>query len=224
MANTLNAVDVNKADGKPTIDFSPMFMNTFTESINAYDEALENLKSIVNGSGFTGDYGVCNVKYQMTYVTPKDLSSYVSDLLKAISKGLVACTVSDLERLSVEMAKRFVYDNSGVELGRDNLMATATYVDPRTQTLMDILVQTQNTFFDRMVYSKYEMNERTKAMKKDVDTMNGMHFGATMKAVVNQLPKLIENSAFLSNNTWNSRLNTVKQVIKEYSSNYSERE
>ena len=194
MANTLNAVDVNKADGKPTIDFSPMFMNTFTESINAYDEALENLKSIVNGSGFTGDYGVCNVKYQMTYVTPKDLSSYVSDLLKAISKGLVACTVSDLERLSVEMAKRFVYDNSGVELGRDNLMATATYVDPRTQTLMDILVQTQNTFFDRMVYSKYEMNERTKAMKKDVDTMNGMHFGAAMKAVVNQLPKLIENA------------------------------
>ena len=33
-----------------------------------------------------------------------------------------------------------------------------------------------------------------------------------------------QQSAFLSNNTWNSRLNTVKQVIKEYSSNYSERE
>ena len=191
MANTLNAVDVNKADGKPKVDFSPMFMSTFTESINAYGDALENLKSIVNGSGFTGDYGVCNAKYQMTYVTPKDLASYVADVLKAISKGLVACTVSDLERLSVELAKQFVRDNSGVELGRDNLMATASYVDPRTETLMDILVQTQNTFFDRMVYSKYEMNERTKAMKKDLDTMSGMHFGAAMKAVVNQLPKLI---------------------------------
>ena len=193
MANTIPSVDTSKANGKPTVDFSPEFHKSFAESIEIYDDTLNKLKGLVQGKGFTDDYGVCNVRYQMIYLTPKDLSSYISYLVKALTNQLIECNVSDLERFSVEMTKRFVLDNGGKKLANDNLFATSTYVDPRTQTLMDILVQTQNTFFDRAVYSKYEMTERAKALGNDLNTFNSMHFGPAMKAVVDKLPSLIKS-------------------------------
>lgn len=188
---TLDVIDVNKPDGKPTMKFGSDFLSAFSQSLTIYDDTLDELESIVKGNGITEAYGICNTRYQMIYITPKDIASYISYLFKAISKRLIGCNAPDLEKLSVELAKQFVLDNGGPKLCRDNMFATSTYVDPRTQTLMDILVQTQNTFFDRAVYSKYELSERTKSMKDDFNTINGMHFAAAMKAVVNALPTTI---------------------------------
>lgn len=181
-------VDTNKSNGQPVMEFSGHFLKTFDQSLSDYDERLNYLNQLVKGNNFVDDYGVCNCRYQMIYVTPHDLSSYVSYIMKAISKHLVGCNICDMEKLSVELAKRFVMDNGGKQLENDVLFATSTYVDPRTQTLMDILVQTQNTFFERCVYSKYEMQQRAKDMKNDVDTLNSMHFSSAMKAVVKALP------------------------------------
>jgi len=190
----MDIIDVNKTDGKPKLEFGSDFLTAFSESLKVYDDTLDQLESIVKGSKFTESYGICNTRYQMIYITPKDIASYISYLFKAISKRLVACNVPDLEKLSVELAKQFVVDNSGVKMCRDNLLGFDSYMDPRTETLLDLLVQAQNTFFDRAVYSKYELTERAKDMKKDYDTINGMHFPAAMKAVVNALPNTIKDT------------------------------
>ena len=195
-------VDFNKSDGKPVVEFSPEFLNAFGESIAMYDDTLDQLDSLVHGKGFDDEYGICNCTYQMRYITPNDISSFINDLFKAISMKLIACDICDLQRFSVEMAKKFINDNTGVCVGRGNIMAKSTYEDPRVETLMDMLVATENTFFDRCVYSKFEMQQRAKDLKKDYDTINGMHFGATMKAVVKSLPEIIkkamqENASFV---------------------------
>ena len=191
---TTTDVDMNRPDGSKDIKFSGQFMQNFDDAIANYDRSLNYLNQLIKGHNFTDDYGVCNCKYQMVYITPHDIASYISYVLKAISKRLVECNIPDMEKLSVELAKRFIKDNSGFDFERDNLFANSTYSDPRTQTMMDMLVQMQNSFFDRGVYSKYEMEQRAKTLKPDYDTINGMHFGQAMKAVVKALPQTIKDA------------------------------
>ena len=190
---TTQTIDYNKSDGKPVVEFSPEFLSSFDKSILSYDNTLDQLQSLINGKGFD-EYGICNCQYNMWYITPSDISEYISNLFKAISMKLIQCDIADLEKFSVEMAKRFIEKNCGKNVPLDNIFALGTYADPRTETLMDLLVQTENTFFDRSVYSKYEMEQRAKDVKEDYNKINSMHFGAAMKAVVKSLPDVIKKA------------------------------
>lgn len=185
--------DVNKSDGRPEMEFSDEFKKSFDDALADYEDTLKYLKNLASGKGFEDDFGVCSCQYQLMYLTPKDLSSFISDLFKAISKRLIDCNFVDVEKMAVELAKSYIATNTGNQLTRDNLFASSTYGDPRVETLMDILVQIQNAFFERAVYSKYEMIERAKSMKADVDKMSGMNFPTAMRAVVNALPKTIKD-------------------------------
>jgi len=191
---TTAVVDHNKFDGKPAVEFSPEFKPSFEKAIKTYDDTLDHLQSLVSGKGFSEEYGICNCRYDMRYITPNDISEYISKLFTAISMKLVACDIADLEKFSVEMAKVFISKNMGDCVAPDNVFAKGTYPDERNMTLMDLLVQTENTFFDRCVYSQDEMEGRAKDAKKDYETINKMHFGATMKAIVNKLPDVIKTS------------------------------
>ena len=181
---------MNPKDNK--IQFSMDFERMLNASLKIYDGALDKLQDLVGGKSFDEGYGVCNTRYQLIQITPKDVSTYVSNLFRAIAFRLIESTPDDLEKFSVEMAKQFVLENGGPKLAADNLFATSTYVDVRTQTLMDILVQTENTFFDRSVYSTYELKQRAADMKKDFDSMKGMRLGVSLNAVVKALPGIIQ--------------------------------
>lgn len=174
------------------IQFSTDFESMLNAALKTYDDALDKLQDLMNGQGYEDGYGVCNTRYQLIQIKPTDISTYVSNLFKATGFRLIEPTASDLEKFSVEMAKQFALDNGGPKLAADNMFATSTYVDVRTQTLMDILVQSENTFFDRSVYSVYEMKERAKDMKRDFDTMKGMRLSVSLKAVAKALPGIIE--------------------------------
>ena len=93
-------VDHNKSDGKPMVTFSPEFLRSFGESITMYDDTLDQLDALVHGKGFDDEYGICNCCYQMRYITPNDISTFINDLFKAISMQLIACDISDLEKFS----------------------------------------------------------------------------------------------------------------------------
>ena len=174
------------------IQFSVDFERMLDASLKIYDGALDKLQGLINGHGFDEGYGVCNTKYQLIQIKPTDVSTYVSNLFKALAFRLVEPNISDLEKLSVELAKQFALDNGGVKLANDNMFATASYVDVRTQTLTDILVQSENTFFDRTAYSNYELRQRAKDMKNDFNKMKGMRLGVSLKAVVKALPGIIQ--------------------------------
>ena len=191
MEAAANSVDTNKADGKPTVDISNEFMKSFDESISLYDQTLDSLESLIKGNGFTDDFGVCSDSYNMIYITPKNIASYIDYLFKAISNHLIDCSIVDMEKFAVEMAKRFIVENSGIVMDRDNIFANGKYSDPRTETMMDLLTQAENSMFSRCVCSKYDMEQRAKSMKDDFDKINGLHFAPTMKAVVKALPSTI---------------------------------
>ena len=191
---TTQAVDYNKSDGKPVVEFSSEFLSSFDKSISAYDDAIDSLHALISGKGFDDEYGICNCSYDMRYITPNDISTYINDLFKAISMKLIKCDIADLEKFSVEMAKRFIAANTGKDVTPDNIFAMSKYFDPRNATLMDLLVQTENTFFDRCVYSKFEMKERATKIKPDYDKIAKLHFAPTMKAVVKAIPGIIKKA------------------------------
>ena len=176
-----------------TVEFSPEFMTAVGNTLSIYDKALDQLRGLVNGNGFTDDYGMCNTEYQMVYITPKDIASYVDYVFKAVSQRLIDASIGDLEKFSVTMAKQFMQDNCNVDTSRDNIFAKSAYADPRVQTMMDLLVQTENTFFDRRAFSKFEMIERARLMKKDYETMNALHLKPTLTAVIKSLPGVIKD-------------------------------
>lgn len=191
--------DVNKFNGRAEMEFSDDFKRSFDDALTNYDDTMKYLKNLVEGKGFTEDYGVCSCRYQLMYLKPKDLASFIGDMFKAISSNLIDCTFSDVEKLAVGLAKQYIATNTGNQLTRDNLFASSTYGDPRVDTLMDILVQIENAFFDRAVYSKYEMIERAKSMKDDLSKMTELNFTTAMKAVVNALPNTIKDTMKESN-------------------------
>lgn len=175
-----------------TVEFSPEFMTAVGNTLSMYDKALDQLQALVNGNGFTDDYGMCNTKYHLVYITPKDIASYVDYVFKAVSRRLIGASIGDLEKFSVTMAKQFMEDNCKVDTSRGNIFAKSAYADPRVQTMMDLLVQTENTFFDRCAFSKFEMIERARLMKKDYETMNALHLKPTLTAVIKSLPDVIK--------------------------------
>lgn len=194
MAMEAETVDTNKADGRPVVEISSMFMKSFDDSLVMYDRAVDALDALTNGQGFSDDFGVCNACYRMIYITPHDIASYIDYLFKAVSNRMISCSINDMEKFAVEMAKRFIIQNSGEKLDRDNIFANGKYTDPRTETMMDLLVQSENTYFDRCVCSKYDMEQRAKSIKDDVAKMKSMHFAPTMKAVVKALPDTIKDA------------------------------
>ena len=177
------------------VEFTKEFIMTVGNTLAMYDKALDQVQGLVNGDGFIDEYGMCNKKYRMLYITPKDVASYIDYLFTAISRNLIDASIpDDLEKFSVSMAKRFMQDNKGCQCGTDkrgNIFALSSYADPRVETMMDLLVQTENTFFDRHVFSKFEMIERARNMKSDYETMNAMHLKPALSALIKSLPKVI---------------------------------
>ena len=178
-------------------NFDGSFLKTFEARMKSFDtsmEKLSNIKKLVNDE--KAEYGICNCAYKVRYITPSNVSTYVSDLVKAFKSGLFGCeNVCDIEMFTVAMVKRFIEENGCMPFESTSVMSSATYLNPKTTTLKDLIILTENDVYDKQVYSAYEMNERVIKMESDIKRLESMHFGANMKKIVNALPSILSKEA-----------------------------
>jgi hypothetical protein len=190
--------------------FSQEFPNESMLAFKAYDRVFKELTSIANGKiTFPEEYGVVNNLYKFRYITPGDISTFVSNLIKVLKNQMIHPHINDMEKFAVSSVKQFMIDHECVPIEHSSIYGLYNYTTDN-MTLRDLLVLCENDFYHRTVVSKFEMEQRVKVMKKDYQKMADMHFTSAMQKIIENLPKLITQTEF-------NNLNYVEQkAIQTY--------
>ena len=179
-------------------DFSNLFNVQFEALIKAYSDALDSLSKM--GSGKVDcDYGVCSTTYHTRYITPKNISSFVDNLLRVIEGGFFHDNMNDVNMFIVASVRKF-FEENGCETLDDDVARSNAHdnVNPKEWTLNDLESICTNDSGMVAVYSKGEIIQRIKLAAQDINTMKNMHFAANAKKLVKAMPKIINDSCVYS--------------------------
>lgn len=169
--------------------FNDHFLKKFEKMSKMYDEQLKRLRSIEKEIDDIS-HGICNTGYNLRYITPSDISTFVSNFDTALSQGLLNPNMSDCNMFAVAAAIKFMNDNKCVNFVNTTVSGNKQPV-PKTATLQDLEMYVGHETFKREVYTKYEMSHRIKCIKDDIKKLDDMHFTAATRSLVNKLPDII---------------------------------
>lgn len=180
-------------------EFSSAFTREFDCMMKMYDETYDTLSKVLSSStvDMKDEYGVCNNNYKFRYIKPENIASYVSYLMKALSKQLISYNVSDMEKFSVQSVKNFMIENKCVPIENSSIYGLYRYTSD-TMTLKDLVILCENDVYHTSVCSKYDMTQRKSSMKKDWEIFTGMHFSTNIKKMVSSIPKLMGSTDYCS--------------------------
>ena len=68
--------------------FSDSFLAGFNALITTYDKKIEDLNKVKSLIDKDAHHGVCNCSYKMRYITPSDISTFISNLERAMEKTI----------------------------------------------------------------------------------------------------------------------------------------
>lgn len=208
---------VNGVESDKKFEFDNAFKETFNAMVAVYSKSIDKLNKISKADSIKSEYGVCSCSYKLRFITPNDVSTYVSNLIKALDNDMFHDRTGDAEMFTVASVKRFIEANGCSPFESSSVLDDAhRYVNPKEQTLHDLALISENDTGEVAVYSRGEMVKRLELMNKDVKIMNDMHFTANIKQIVNSLPGIIRKSDCgycLSNNIY--RL-VFTQMIEEF--------
>lgn len=175
-------------------EFDSSFIATFNALMNLYSRSLDKLNSILN-SAINSEYCICNCCYKLRYITPKDVSTFISNYTNAVTNRLFNTNITDIEMFMTVSAKRFMEANGCVPFESSNVLDGANhYVNPKNQTLNDLEFMCKNDIPQKMIYSRGEMVKRIELMGDDVKKLNDMHFSANMRKIISSLPSILDDS------------------------------
>lgn len=209
MANIKEAIGLENGTNKHGFEFDKTFQIKFDALLDLYSNALNDLHDAIEGDRLKADYGICNSTYSMRYITPKNISAYISNLIKGIENGLFHNRLYDIEMFTVASVKRFLEENKCVPVETSSVLTPSkSYVNPNEYTLNDLLFICENDIGPISVYSKGEMVTRIKLMTDDVRKIDDMHFTANMKRIIKAIPDII--------NTRNNGMECSRSFIKTF--------
>lgn len=140
-------------------------------------------------------YGVCNVDYQLRYITPENISEFIDNLCKCHKAGILGYHVSDYEMFSVESVKKFLESNGSCPF--DNTTGNMNvYINPKEMTLDDMIIMIRQRVPQNNVYSKSDMISRVNSdtFRHDIKTLTDMKFTATMRNIVNNIDNILKTA------------------------------
>lgn len=170
---------------------STSFRDLFTGLTKQIDKELSMITT-VDAADFPM-YGMCNVDYQLRYITPENLSEFIDNLCKCHRAGILGTHISDYEMFSVESVKRFLESNGSCPF--DNSTGNMNvYINPKEMTLDDMIIMIRQRIPQNNIYSKSDMVSRinSEKFKQDVKTLSGMKFTATMRNIVDNSDKIFK--------------------------------
>lgn len=194
--------------------FSQEFPNEVILAFKAYDRVFKELTSIANGKiTFPEEYGVVNNLYKFRYITPGDISTFTSNLIKVLKNQMIHPHINDMEKFAVSSVKEFIKDHECVPIEHSSIYGLYNYTTDQ-MTLRDLLVLCENDFYHRTVVSKFEMEQRVKVMKKDYQKIADLHFTTSIQKIIDNLPKLITQTEF--NNLSYVEQKAIQTYIEEF--------
>ena len=187
--------DIAKEKTKVTLAFSPTFIKSIDLLLTMYQNSLGLLDDIVkNPDKHINDmYGICNNGYKLRYVTPHDVSTFVSYLGKIVNESSFPIeNVNDLEAIATSMIQQFVNDNEKcIPFENTTIFANGTHPTQRTMNLSMLMLICDNEFYDTNVYSKSDMINRAMALRYDVNLMDTLRFPLNMRKLITRIPSVL---------------------------------
>ena len=175
--------------------FSDSFLAGFNSLITTYDKKIEDLNKVKSLIDKDAHHGVCNCSYKMRYITPSDISTFISNLERAMENHLFKPHTSDCDLFAVESVKRFLNSNGCIPFDAPTIMGDPGADIPKGATLADLTFAAENECFNLIVYSKYELDKRVDCMREDIGKIQNMHFSAAVKSFVQKLPDIMNKKA-----------------------------
>ena len=173
--------------------FSNIFNIKFDALVKAYSDSLESLNKMNSGK-IDCEYGVCAATYNTRYITPKNISTFVDNLIRAIEADFFHGNMNDVNMFIVASVEKFLEENGGAPIEDSAAADKKVAINPIARTLNDIEMICINDMGPIAVYSKGEIVQRIKLMNDDLKKMNEMHFAANVKKLVSALPKVLEEA------------------------------
>lgn len=191
-------------------NFDKPFMKMFGKMNDALDSMIDEIRKY-NVSNH--EYGVCNSSYKIRFITPQNVSEYIEMLAKAFGNRLIE-TPGDIERFSVEAAKRMIKDNNcDAFIAAEPMGYTPSTMD--YNTLMDIIAGIKNDCFNRSCYSQFDLTQRHSAVLKDLEKITSLKFYTSMKNLVNGIPAVMVASDVI-NNLKDDIVDIIRESIEEF--------
>lgn len=175
--------------------FSDSFLAGFNSLITTYDKKIEDLNKVKSLIDKDAHHGVCNCSYKMRYIKPEDISTFISNLERAMENHLFKPHTSDCDLFAVESVKRFLQANGSVPFDAPTIMGNPGADIPKGATLADLTFAAESECFNLLVYSKYELDKRVDCMREDIGKIQNMHFSAAVKAFVQKIPDIMNKKA-----------------------------
>ena len=181
---------------KRVFAFSREFPDQITMALKMYDHVFKQLTSIASGNiEFSDEYGVCNNRYKFRYITPSDVATFASNLIKVLETRSLNPTIADLDKFSVMFVKQLMNEHGCIPIEDSSIFGLYKYTTAN-MTLNDLLVLTENDFYHTTVVSKFEMKARAHAIKDDFKTIADTHFSQNIKKIVESIPNIIGQTNF----------------------------
>lgn len=181
-----------------TFKFDTNFIQTTNLLLDTYQEAIDYLNKLTSSpSKYIEDmYGVCNNRYRIRYITPHNVSTFVSYLVKALRMPqFMQRNVDDFELLSASMIEEFVKHNEGcVPFEYNTVYATGQYMNPRTVTMGQLVLISRNEYYDNGVCSKSDMLNRAEALEHDVKLLTDLKFTSNMRKLIANIPDVLKGN------------------------------
>lgn len=175
--------------------FSDSFLAGFNSLITTYDKKIEDLNKVKSLIDKDAHHGVCNCSYKMRYIKPEDISTFISNLERAMENHLFKPHTSDCDLFAVESVKRFLQANGCVPFDAATIMGNPGADIPKGATLADLTFAAESECFNLLVYSKYELDKRVDCMREDIGKIQNMHFSAAVKSFVQKIPDIMNKKA-----------------------------
>lgn len=189
-----HVVDGDSRKVKP-FKFSDSFLTGFNSLITTYDKKIEDLNKVKSLIDKDAHHGVCNCSYKMRYIRPEDISTFISNLERAMENHLFKPHTSDCDLFAVESVKRFLQANGCVPFDAATIMGNPGANIPKGATLADLTFAAESECFNLLVYSKYELDKRVDCMREDIGKIQNMHFSAAAKSFVQKIPDIMNKKA-----------------------------
>lgn len=186
----------DKKEPKREFAFSHEFPDEIVLALKAFDKVFKELTSLSNGKiSFDEEYGVVNNLYKFRYISPNDIATFASNLIKVLKNQMICPHVDDLQKFAVGFVKECITEHGCVPIEHSSIYGLYNYTTDN-MSLRTLLVLCENDFYHKTVVSKFEMQERVHVMKKDYDVMANLHFSTNVMKIVDSLPKLIMQTEF----------------------------
>ena len=184
---------MEKNDTRPKFEFTDHFNEKFEKAMKLYQIALDQLNDAVHSSSDV-DYGYCSNKYAVRLITPNDISTFTSNLVKSFRIGMLEYNIDDMQKFSVESVYRFLAEHGDTPFNDSDTLGAFShqYVNPKDFMLTDLLILAQNEVFPTSLKSNYEIGIQKMNIKEDLKKVNDLHFSGVMKNIVKALPRIID--------------------------------